>query len=722
MAIATLTIDIDARLASLEQGFDRVAHLAEQNASRMSEAYSSVGKAIAALGLSGAAAGFVSMVRHSIDAADHLNDLSDRTGFAVETLNGLDYAARMSGGNLDEMSGALKKFNIELSKASAGDKGATDLLERLGVTSRDSTEALLQLADAFPKLSVQDRARASMELFGRSVESMGPLLASGREELEKMIQQGQLLNPVTTEMAHNAARVNDQLDKLAFASQATGTKIATAMLPAMVDLTKFTEKAIDRFGVLGGLLIILVGGGTLKAFGVELDDLKRSEQDVTDAFKELGEAQQRFAEAKNAGARNSELKEFQKEVDAAKKSLDAAIKSRNELSKRAADESAASRPSKPDLTLPEIKSDGGSSVDKLANELNHLRRELDQMDIGKWDALINDLQRKYPDDPRLSQAKELVTALKAREREERVMQEMERDMARNSREYADSQERLQQLLGGVTPEIEAQRKDMQLLATAFERGKITAEQFSEAASTRLKEVDPSIRAARESAEEIGAAFSDSMRELLLNTSSTGDLLEKLWQRIANRIIDNELKPFEDYVVEMMQDLAKQLSSTSSSSGSSSGLWQAIGDMVVQIFGAKDGAAFGQGGVHAFAHGGVFSSPHFFQFAKGGVPSLGVMGEAGPEAILPLSRGPGGALGVRNYGGGAGAVNVQVNLIESSERAGETETRTEGDRVVLDMFVEQIKASISSDIGRGGGAISSALERTYQLNRSGAGAR
>ncbi|MFS3861311.1 phage tail tape measure protein, partial [Proteus mirabilis] len=46
---------------------------------------------------------------------------------------------------------------------------------------------------------------------------------------------------------------------------------------------------------------------------------------------------------------------------------------------------------------------------------------------------------------------------------------------------------------------------------------------------------------------------------------------------------------------------------------------------------------------------VVSSPTLFAFAKGGAPNLGLMGEAGSEAIMPLKRGPDGSLGVRATG-------------------------------------------------------------------------
>lgn len=68
----------------------------------------------------------------------------------------------------------------------------------------------------------------------------------------------------------------------------------------------------------------------------------------------------------------------------------------------------------------------------------------------------------------------------------------------------------------------------------------------------------------------------------------------------------------------------------------------------------DGAPFSQGRVMPFAKGGVVSGPVAFPMRGG----TGLMGEAGPEAILPLARGPDGRLGVR---GGGGAVNVVMNI-------------------------------------------------------------
>jgi hypothetical protein len=69
----------------------------------------------------------------------------------------------------------------------------------------------------------------------------------------------------------------------------------------------------------------------------------------------------------------------------------------------------------------------------------------------------------------------------------------------------------------------------------------------------------------------------------------------------------------------------------------------------------DGAAFSQGRVTPFAKGGVVTRATTFPMRGG----TGQMGEAGPEAILPLERGADGRLGVS--GGGARPVNVVINV-------------------------------------------------------------
>jgi phage-related minor tail protein len=75
-----------------------------------------------------------------------------------------------------------------------------------------------------------------------------------------------------------------------------------------------------------------------------------------------------------------------------------------------------------------------------------------------------------------------------------------------------------------------------------------------------------------------------------------------------------------------------------------------------LFPFEKGGSFSQGRVMPFAKGGVVSSPTTFPMRGG----RGLMGEAGPEAIMPLTRGADGRLGVQTQGGGR-AVNIVMNV-------------------------------------------------------------
>ncbi|MCC5973566.1 MAG: phage tail tape measure protein [Rubellimicrobium sp.] len=86
------------------------------------------------------------------------------------------------------------------------------------------------------------------------------------------------------------------------------------------------------------------------------------------------------------------------------------------------------------------------------------------------------------------------------------------------------------------------------------------------------------------------------------------------------------------------------------------LAQGLNGAVSGLMPFAEGGAFSQGRVMPFAKGGVVTQPTAFPMRGG----TGLMGEAGPEAILPLARGPDGSLGVR-AGGGGRAVHVTMNI-------------------------------------------------------------
>ena len=92
----------------------------------------------------------------------------------------------------------------------------------------------------------------------------------------------------------------------------------------------------------------------------------------------------------------------------------------------------------------------------------------------------------------------------------------------------------------------------------------------------------------------------------------------------------------------------------------------VGAAVEGLLPFADGAPFSQGRVMPFAQGGVVSGPTTFPMRGG----TGLMGEAGPEAIMPLARGPDGKLGVRSGAGAAPTVimNITTPDVQGFERS------------------------------------------------------
>ncbi len=76
-----------------------------------------------------------------------------------------------------------------------------------------------------------------------------------------------------------------------------------------------------------------------------------------------------------------------------------------------------------------------------------------------------------------------------------------------------------------------------------------------------------------------------------------------------------------------------------------------------LFGFADGGVLAGGNIVPFARGGIVDRPTIFPMAHG----LGLMGEAGPEAVMPLTRTAGGELGVKAEGNGGGETHITMNI-------------------------------------------------------------
>lgn len=113
------------------------------------------------------------------------------------------------------------------------------------------------------------------------------------------------------------------------------------------------------------------------------------------------------------------------------------------------------------------------------------------------------------------------------------------------------------------------------------------------------------------------------------------------------------------------------------------------------------------GLKRFANGGVVTGPTGFSY--GGGRKAGLMGEAGPEAILPLTRGSGGKLGVQ-----AQLSPVTVNIINQADTDVKTDNKTgpNGERMIEVLITNKVRE------GLGNGVYDKQLNQSFGLKRKG----
>jgi tape measure domain-containing protein len=147
--------------------------------------------------------------------------------------------------------------------------------------------------------------------------------------------------------------------------------------------------------------------------------------------------------------------------------------------------------------------------------------------------------------------------------------------------------------------------------------------------------------------EISNAMSSAVSSVISGSGSVKEALANMFKNIGQSFVQMAMQIIaKQMVMVVLQSILKSLGAVSGVGGGAaswggSGFNPAAFSMPAL---AANGATFANG-TAKFAKGGIVSRPTFFKFANGGTMQNGVMGEAGPEAIVPLKRGFDGRLGI-----------------------------------------------------------------------------
>lgn len=174
------------------------------------------------------------------------------------------------------------------------------------------------------------------------------------------------------------------------------------------------------------------------------------------------------------------------------------------------------------------------------------------------------------------------------------------------------------------------------------------------------QVEKDLKALKNLANGFGSAMTSALGSAAIGGQRFSTILSDLALKLADLSLQAALQPLKE--------------------GLSSSIGSLLSGLLAGPLGFAKGAAFSSGNVVPFAKGGIVSAPSYFPMKSG----MGLMGEAGPEAIVPLARGADGSLGIR---GGGNSVSVTVNI---QTQDAESFRRSEG----------YVSATLARAVGRG----------------------
>jgi hypothetical protein len=715
------------RLGNSMQGLQGRAKNAALGFKSLKGAVAGFGAVIAGSAIVG---GLGAMIKKSVDLGDALGKLSTRTGVAQDALIGMRNAAALSDVSNESLAKSLAKLNVNLVEAVEGNATLQSAFKRLGVDIKGadgqviSTEqAMKRLADRFADMpdGVQKTA-AAVAVFGRSGADLIPLLNGGAEAMDKFTYK------VSNDFSARSELFNDTITILGFKTQGFGLELTDALLPALqsilevfgdlfstdqdwtalFEVIKFglrsvatvlfaTIKLVDvfvktivySFDAIGKALqgdFQGAGRALSQGFGAGMEQAKRD-------FQQIGKLFTDAAPGTGSGRRTGrgldlDTSSEDKKAAAASKAAASDAKRRQTLTQKAIDLQKQLRRSVED-TRDAFDVLGASPTQQLAlardTALLESKRNLDDLTKSVVD-LSNEVTQaggKFDFKPFVDLLNQLGRA--DAELAKGAFQQGLKDLLPSLEDY---DAKIAEVKRGTVELTEVQKLDNEILKQKYTPEILAFLELDIAKRRELAQaIDEATAAQKTFNGQFGTSFQAGIKSMGDLGANLGSSFASAFQGMADQLTDfvtTGKASFGDFARSVLKDLSNIFIKFA--------LFQALkaivpgGSAFGKFLGFADGAAFAQNGIQPFARGGIVDRPTLFPFAKG----TGVMGEAGPEAIIPLKRGRDGKLGVA--GGGGGTTNVVVNVDASG-------SKVEGDQSQAKALGNVISAAVQSELVR-----------------------
>ena len=686
-------------------------------------------KGLAAAAVTG---GVLGLAKSAIDLADNMRDLSQRTGVSVQTLGQFKVAAELSGSSIEGVAKGLNFLNKNMVAAATGGKDAAAAFQTIGVSTKDAQgnlrtadQVFLDVADRFATLrDGPEKAALAMRIFGKAGADLIPILNLGSKEIQRFG-----LN-ITQDFADKADAFNDQLGLAGAQVTNLSIQIGSALLPVINGLLAGLSGAVTQIGKwIEGLqtaykenaafktsIDVLIGAltalATVQVFSTFIAGAKAAILITGTLIKALKGLTAANLLAGAAGFLKSKPGLIAALVAGLGVGIDAAFNQGKIVSGITRGISGA---------LDQAFGMFGAMVPAVPNIPTRQGGVLDVSGLDTGAASASKKSKKDKEEA-AKKAREALAdsrdALKQSQAELRTLKELD-PVRKTQLEYEERRQAIRatasrELRDALSVEQEAniqRRRSVEIAKLDVQEQSALAEIYerlgNEARDTAIAMLQ--VADAAQTQRDALAGIGDGITAYLEQIGTVRDALSNLSQQSFKGVEDAIVSltttgtfSFRQFALSIVEDLTRMVTrmlviapllkfiqgllpgGTFASANAGLSGAGALKSFLPGFALNATGNVYGSNGVVPFARGGIVNGPTMFPFAKG----VGLMGEAGPEAIMPLRRGADGRLGVA-ASGGAG-VNVTVNVDAGS-------SQVQGDGPNANQLGRVIGAAVQAEI-------------------------
>ena len=660
--IGGVLIDVAADVSKLVEGMTKAQQTVDKTVSNIK---SSLGP------LAGIISGIVSVstMKNIIDTADAMGEQAQKLALTSEAWSKYAYIAKFAGVEVSTLESGFSKLIANVNDFNRdGGGGAAKAFEELGISASFAKENFTSTEKTFDiivsKLQSMDdgykKTALVQEIFGKGAGDLVRYAALGADGIERLGKQAEITgNIISQDFADSAGELNDGLDTLSSLVTGVGNKIMTKFTPALVEASsavsdflgiqremstyELNEKIKETTALIEDLsrnsFTKMISSSSINDLTADLEKYKNELQNVSNAEKKREEEKKKFEE---------DLKKFDEEKTKAEKE-----KKRKE--KELAD------------SLAQAKKHAEERI-KLEEDFNNKYK---QATMSKYDYQVSLL-----DAEKQKLLNNKISAVKVEEWYQSKIKEVNetrvKEQEDNDKEILEKQKQFtNEYNQSVMTRFDYEREQLNQQRIEWKKQGQDEIKIKEMYSAKSKEIAAdeaeyfkrTEQEKREASNDWHMGMEDAIKDYQDRVNDNYAQSRMFFERtldgmtdsLANFVVEGKAS-FSEFARSLGADLAKiviqkQLAGIAGNIFDNAGTTSFFGS----IFASANGNVFEGGHDVAFATGGVVGSPTYFPMTNG---KTGLMGEAGPEAIIPLSR-VGSDLGVKSIPSNV-VLNIQNN--------------------------------------------------------------